>query len=74
VPRVLENKKWLIKEYLLALPVLNIVFEEVFITITSVPLKAHKTAESIFHDKLLYMTGIYMSRLFCGREREILYA
>jgi hypothetical protein len=51
VPWVLENKKWLVKEYLLTLPVLNIVFEEVFITITSVPLEAHKTAKSIFHDR-----------------------
>jgi hypothetical protein len=51
VPRVLENKEWLVKEYLLTLPVLNFVFEEVFITITSVPLEAHKTVENIFHDK-----------------------
>jgi hypothetical protein len=71
VPRVLENKEWFVKKYLLTLPVLNIVFEEVFITITSVPLEAYKTPKNIFHDMLLYMTGIYMSRFFCRMEREI---
>jgi hypothetical protein len=71
VPRILENKERLVKEYLLTLPVLNVVFEEVFTTITSVPLEARKTAKNIFHDMLLYMTGIYMSRLFCRMGRKI---
>jgi hypothetical protein len=71
VPRVFENKERFVKEYLLTLPALNIVFEDVFITITSVPLEAHKAAKSIFHDKLLYMAEIYMSRLFCRREGKL---
>jgi len=64
VPWVLENKEWFIKEYLLTLPVLNIMFEEVFITIALVPLEAYKNSKHIIHHKLLYMTAIYMSRLF----------
>jgi hypothetical protein len=63
VLRVLENKEWFIKEYLLTLPVLNIMFEKVFVIITLVPMEAYKTAKNIIHNKLLYMTGIYMSRL-----------
>jgi hypothetical protein len=38
VPWVYENKEWLVEEYLLTLPVLDIVFNEVLIAITSVPL------------------------------------
>jgi hypothetical protein len=64
VPWVYENKEWLVEEYLLTLPVLDIVFNEVLIAITSVPLETHKTAKNIFHQILLYMAGIYMSRLF----------
>jgi hypothetical protein len=71
VSRILENKEWFVEEYLLTLPVLNVVSDEIFIVITSIPLEAHKSAKNIFHDPLLYMTRIYMSRLFCGTEREI---
>jgi hypothetical protein len=46
------------------------VFEEVFITITLVPLEAQETAENISHEMVLYMTRIYMSRLFCGFSVE----
>jgi hypothetical protein len=67
---VLENKEWCIKKHLLTLPVLNIVFDEVFITITSVPLEAQETAENISHEILLYIPEIYMSRLFCGTKTE----
>jgi hypothetical protein len=70
VPWVFENKEWFVEEYLLTLPVLNIVFDEVLIAITSAPLKIHKTTENIFHQTLLYITEIYMSRLFCRMERE----
>jgi hypothetical protein len=50
------------------------VLDEVFIGVTSVPLKAGETAKNIFHGMLSYMTGIYMSRFFCGMEKGILYA
>jgi len=68
VPRIFENKEWFVEEYLLTLPVLNVVFDEVFIVITSVPLEAHKIAKNIFHDTLLYMAGIYMSSFFSERR------
>jgi len=48
VPRVLQNEEWFVEEYLLTLPVLNVVFDEVFIAITAVPLEARKTVKNIF--------------------------
>jgi len=59
--------EWLVKEHLFTLPVLNIVFEEIFITIASVPLKAHKTAESIFHDLVIvYYRNIHVKDFSVG--------
>jgi hypothetical protein len=64
VSRVLENKEWFVEEHLLTLPILSAVFNEGFIVITSAPLETHKTTKNVFHDTLLYMPEIYMSRLF----------
>jgi hypothetical protein len=36
---VVENKEWCITEHLLTLPLLNLVFDKVFVTITSVSLE-----------------------------------
>ena len=53
--RVVENKQWSVEEYLLTLPVLDIVLDQVLVDIALIPLKPRELFKFILHDEIWYM-------------------
>lgn len=64
---IFQNKKWLVEEDLLTLPVLDIVLHEVFVDISSIPLKIREAGKVPIRRSISYISGIYISNVFAER-------
>jgi hypothetical protein len=66
---IFKNEQGRVKEYLLALPVPDIMLDQVLIEITSIPLESNKVEKFISHLAVWYIIAIYMSRSKTGGQK-----